>query len=274
MARPLIAALAALTLAGGAEAHEFWIDPPAYVLPEGAPVVADLRVGEQFNGAARSLFPPQIRRFELGLGGDLDPVEGRPGDRPALNMPLAGQGLVTILHESSDSYLTYQAFDDFAAFARHKDFVAALEAHVARGLPQDRVTERYSRYAKSLVALGHGRGTDRAQGLRVEFVALANPYTDPLPEAAQGAARLMPVQILVEGAPRADAQIEIYDRAPDGRVQVLIRRSDSAGRAEIPVRAGHSYLLDHVVLVPVDPPDDRGAVWESLWGSLTFSLPE
>jgi hypothetical protein len=39
----------------------------------------------------------------------------------------------------------------------------------------------------------------------------------------------------------------------------------------IPVKSGHEYLLDAVVLRAADP--DDGAVWETLWAALTFAVP-
>ena len=127
----------------------------------------------------------------------------------------------------------------------------------------DGFTERYSRHAKSLIAVGSGAGSDRESGLETEFVALENPYTFK--------GDTLPVQLFYQQKPRAAAQVEIFERAPDDSVSITLTQTDTEGRADIPVKPGHTYLLDAVVLRPSDP--ETGAIWETLWAALTFAVP-
>jgi hypothetical protein len=172
------------------------------------------------------------------------------------------------VHETRDNRLTYSDWDKFVAFVTEKDAAWVLDAHVARGLPDTGFVEVYSRYAKALVAVGDGAGRDRPQGLETEFVARANPYTAPL--------EVLPVDLYYRGWPRANAQVEVFARAPDGTVEISALRTDGAGRVDVPVRPGYRYMLDAVVLREPDAPAGaavRGAVWESLWANLTFAVP-
>ena len=68
--------------------------------------------------------------------------------------------------------------------------------------------------------------------------------------------------------------MELFDRGPDGSVDVRLYRTDAEGRAVLDVAPGHAYLVDHVVMREVEPADETGSVWESLWASLTFAVPE
>lgn len=266
-----IAAAAAIVAVstGAAWCHEFWIDPESFTVAPGAPIVAALRVGERFEGSEQSYLPQNFRRFELHQGEAAAPVESRMGDRPALAQPAPGAGLAVVVHETTDYRLTYREADLFEAFVRHKDAAWVLEAHAARGLPETGFSELYSRYAKSLVAVGAGAGADRAVGLATEIVALANPYTDDVGEG-------LPVRLLYAGAPRPDAQIEVFEKAADGTVSVKTVRTDAAGEARVPVEPGHRYMLDAVVLrAPAeDLAEARDVVWESLWANLTFAVPD
>ncbi|MFD1341669.1 DUF4198 domain-containing protein [Litorisediminicola beolgyonensis] len=266
-ARYILAALLAFA-AAPLSAHEFWISPVDYTVAPSAPAVADLRVGENFKGAAFSFLPPNFVRFDLAMGDTVVAVEGRPGDRPALNMvPPDAEGLLTVIHETRAYDLTYDSVENFESFVRHKDAEWAVARRVERGLADEPVRESYIRYAKSLIAIGDGGGMDQDRGLLIEIVAEANPYTiDP----ADG----LPVQVLFEGAPRADAQIELFAKSPDGTVEVTLHRTDGEGRVTIPVAPGHQYLVDSVVLRESDPAETNGAEWESLWASLTFEVPE
>lgn len=245
-------------------AHEFWIEPEEYQVESGAPLVAHLRNGQKFNGSSIAYFERRTARFELIGAGSTTTLGPRMGDIPALDMAAPGPGLLVILHETTASTLKYTEWEKFQAFADHKDFPDIRARHLARGLPETGFTESYRRFAKALVAIGTGDGADAPTGMETEFVALANPYRDPL---AQG----MPVQLLYKGAPRADAQVEVFEKAPDGAVVITLMRSDADGRALIPVKPGHSYLIDAVVLREME--NDPVSVWETLWAALTFAVP-
>ena len=251
-----------------ANAHEFWIDPLHFQVAPGEAIEADLRVGQSFEGTVFSYLPNSFRRFDIVQGDAEVPVEGRLGDRPALNQPAPGEGLAIVVHVTTDNILTYENADLFPSFVRHKDAEWVLARHAERGLPDTGFREGYSRYAKSLVAVGDGAGADRAVGLETEIVALANPYTD---EVSAG----MPVQVLYKGTGKPGAQVEIFEKAADGTVEVTTVKADAEGRATIPVRAGHVYMLDSVVLR--EPEGDLAnrpdVVWESLWANLTFEVP-
>ncbi|NNK79403.1 MAG: DUF4198 domain-containing protein [Litoreibacter sp.] len=249
------------------KAHEFWISPETYVISESNRIEAHLRVGQEFKGPSYSFQTRQFDRFEIVSGEKTIPVEGRLGDVPALSMPTADDGLLILVHETVDNQLTYREWEKFVSFAEHKDFTEVLDDHRARGLPETDFVELYRRYAKSLVAVGSGEGADQRVGLKTEIVAGANPYT--------GAITALPVEVFLDDAPRADVQIELFDRAPDGSVTITLHRTDENGSASIPVSPGHEYLVDAVAMeaLPNDDPE-AGGVWRSLWASLTFKVPE
>lgn len=251
-----------------AQAHEFWIDPVAFHVSVETPVVADLRVGQLYNGSAQSYFPKNFRQFEIAQGDARVAVEGRLGDRPALSQAFEKEGLVVLLHVTTDFRLAYDDFGKFRSFVIHKDAEWVLETHETRGLPEKGFGEAYSRYAKSLVAIGDGAGHDRVFGLETELVAGANPYTEDLSGG-------MPVSLLYEGSPRANAQIEVFEKDAAGEVRIFTVKTDAEGRAVVPVSPGNRYMLDAVVLREPAPTiaSELNAVWESLWANLTFEVP-
>ncbi|MCX7565407.1 DUF4198 domain-containing protein [Sulfitobacter sp. F26169L] len=252
-----------------ASAHEFWIEPPEYQVEKGAPFVADLRNGQIFEGTRQSFFADRNTRFDVIMGDSGAPVTGRMGDRPAIRLTAPAQdGLMIIAHEAAPSIVVYKEWAKFLKFAEHKDFDDVEAIHTARGWAKENFKETYTRHSKSLVAVGDGRGADRALGMVTEFVALDNPYAPDLGETLH-------VLLLYNNAPRPDAQIEIYARDSNDEVKVTITRTDQEGRASIAVTAGIEYLLDAVVLREVDgaTSEKDGPVWETLWASMTFAVP-
>ena len=142
------------------------------------------------------------------------------------------------------------------------------DAHLARALPESAFVEAYTRYVKSLIGVGNSAGDDRRLGLPIEIVALDNPYTADVSAGLR-------VQVFEDEAPRDYGQVELFDKAPDDTVTITLHRTDVNGVAILPVIAGHSYLVDAVMLrePAPGPATESGAVWESLWASLTFGIP-
>jgi len=263
--RTILAALAVLILtAVPGTSHEFWIEPQEYQVQSGTPLVADFRNGQNFKGIALAYFSKQTARFDLGRNGQFTAVTGRMGDVPALQATAPDDGLLVIVHQTAPSTLRYATWEKFQNFADHKDFPDIRSRHLARGLPEQGFSERYTRFVKALVAVGHGRGHDTPTGMETEFVALSNPYTDDPKNGVR-------VRLLYQGLPRADAQVEVFERGPDGAVSVRLLRTESSGETTVPVRPAHTYLLDAVVLREM--PEGSPQVWESLWAGISFAVP-
>lgn len=244
--------------------HEFWIAPEKYQVASGDKVIARLRNGQEFKGAEQPYLDHRIARFQVMQGGTASPYQGRMGDMPAFTAEMPQDGLAVLVHQTQPQTLTYDSWEEFQAFIDHKGFGDISTQHMARGLPETGFVEQYTRYAKALVAIGQGSGSDRATGLETEIVSLANPYTDDLSKG-------LPVRVLYQGAPRQGAQVEIFAQAPDGNVAISTQRTDAQGETLVPVSPGHQYLLDSVVLRPA--PDGKDYVWESHWAALTFAVP-
>ena len=251
-----------------AHAHELWIDPKVYQPALGQPIVAEIFNGENFAGNHLVYLPRLFDRFEIIAEKSQAAVKSRLGNRPALSQPSLGDGLHIVVYQSKPDTLNYATFEKFKSFALHKG-VADIEAkHAIRGLGAGPFAEVYTRFSKSLVGVGGAQGADRRVGLEAELVALENPYTDNMADGAD-------VQLFYRDAIRADTQIELFEKAPDGTVRVTLHQTDTQGRATLSVKPGHTYMADAVILRKPDPRHaKRRADWESLWANLTFRVPE
>lgn len=259
-----------LALPVGAMAHEFWIEPLAYQVEDGGKLQAHFRNGENFEGGTYAFFDRSSTRFDVIVDGTATPVTPRSGDSPAFDIePPITDGLISVVHETSASFVTYSDWAKFLKFAAHKDFTTAADEHAAKGWSQVKFRERYTRHVKSLMTVGSGEGADSEAGLKTEFIALSNPYSATFDKN-------MKVKLMLDGAPRPDAQVEVFDRAPDDSVTVTLHRTDAQGIATIPVEAGHEYLFDAVTLRPAPDAtaDENAVVWETYWAALTFTVPQ
>jgi hypothetical protein len=263
----LVASLALPT--SSALGHEFWIEPTQYQIDNGGTLEADFKNGQEFKGNSLSFFDRNSARFDITAGEQTFKLTPRLGDKPALKLPAPLKDtLAVVAHETTASRLTYSKWEKFLKFVKHKDFKDAVDVHNTAGWSQTKFRESYTRHAKALIAVGDGTGADLELGLKTEFVALTNPYGPKFNN-------LMKVSVLFEGAPRPDAQVEVFDRAPDDSVEITLYRTDADGHATIPVNSGHEYLFDAVVIRPSDTPSsEEGAlVWQTHWAALTFAVP-
>ena len=256
-------------LASPVAAHEFWLEPLVYQAPADAILAARIVNGQNFGGIEISYFPQRFTRFDVILGDQVAPVEARLGASPALMTPPLGDGLNVVVYQSTDAVVNYDAFHRFVRFAWHKGFDHTAEAHIARGLPLANFNEVYSRYVKTLIGVGSSAGADARAGLETEFVALDNPYTADLSGG-------MRVQLFYGDAVRANTQIEVFEKPLETAVTPVLYQTDADGIATIEVLPGHSYLVNAVVLREPDAAKAAAndAVWETLWASLTFGVPD
>ncbi len=269
MRTTLLIATCMACIAISAKSHEFWIDSEDYRIAPGDSVVARLRVGTEFEGSEQAYIPRNFKRFDYVQGAVVSEVPGVVGDRPAANFAVEDEGLLVLVHQTKDLSLTWDSWEDFEGFVRHKDAGWVVDEHLAAGDSKDSVREVYSRYAKSLVAVGDGRGSDLITQMTTEIVALENPYTDDLSDGFK-------VAVLYKGKVRPSAQVEVFERSSQGDVRIFTVATNSFGVANVRVKAGHQYMLDSVVLRrPLEQPSSgEPYAWESLWANLTFEVPE
>ena len=249
-------------------AHEFWIEAEDYTLQPGETLRADTRVGMRFKGNTQAFLPPRHTRFDIVSGDAVQPLASRIGDRPAVQQRVEGEGLAIVVHQATDTVLTYKDPAKFAQFVREEGLDGTLEAHAARGLPEDGFREVYSRHVKALVDLGPG-GEDRALGLPIELVVEGDPYSEPMPSGVS-------VRALYNGEPMAGALLNVFAREADWEREQTEHtpiRLDDEGRATVPLVPGRRYLANVVKMREPDAgkAERTGAVWESLWASTTWS---
>lgn len=255
-------------VAGPAIAHEFWIEPRDYIVEAETKIVGDLVNGQDFSGGKQPYLSQRFVKFQTFAQGRLADVPGRNGDSPALQMDPIGEGLHIFSYQSTPATLDYETWEKFQTFIDHKKFGDIRPQHDARGLPESGFTEVYTRFSKTLVGVGNAAGADGFTGLETEIVALTNPYTDDLSTG-------MTFQLFYNREPRANAAFEVFEKAPDYSVTISFYETDANGRVTIPVKSGHSYMADAVVLrEPTEKlASDTGAAWETLWANITWGVP-
>ncbi|MCF6305816.1 MAG: DUF4198 domain-containing protein [Rhodobacteraceae bacterium] len=260
--------LATLIFTGAVSAHEYWIEPDAYRLESGANIVAEVMVGPDFNGDTYAYFPDNFNSFDVTDPIETRPIEGRIGDTPAIDIATLRDGLHVLSQFSSTSKLTWKTYQEFEEFVKLHGLNWVLDAHTERGLPDAGFSEAYTRFVKSLVAVGDGSGQDSYGGMFFELVAGANPYTDDISDG-------LPITVLFQGEPLPNTLIHVFYRAEPGAeaVKSAVFAGETA-QTTIPNYGNGEYMVNAVYMVVPFPEDVErtGVVWHSLWASLTFQF--
>ena len=257
-------------LTARASAHELWVEPLEPHLQTGDRVQAHIIIGEMLVGDHQIYLPSRTEKLlALTPSGPLE-MAPRSGSQPAIDFNPSQNGHMMLVYQSSVNYVNYTTFDKFQKFATKKGVADIADRHRERGLPTTKFKERYKRYAKASVFIGEPTTelNDKPVGMEVEFVMISAAQPDSNSQALR-------IRLFYQAQAEGDAVVTLFSRAPNGTVETATLKTLADGSVNIIARAGHDYLLDYVKLRELDPQSDRrGAVWDSLWASLTFSGPK
>ena len=256
---------ALLGLSAPVLAHEFWIEPANFRPPVARPVDVTLLVGQDFRGDTMIYLPESFERFITVNARGKQNISGQPGDDPAARLIPADPGLLLVAYQST----RYSLEMDGPTFEKYleKEGLSAIRTLRAQRKERDKpVREVYSRFAKSLLAVG-GRddGLDASQpiDLRLEIV----PQTR-ISQLKPG--QSLEVQLLLENRPLANALLVAFSKKK--LKSQLTQRTDAQGRARFALPHADIWMLSVVHMIPA--PADAKADWESFWASLSFETGE
>jgi len=251
-------------------AHEFWLEPVDYQRELQQDLAVNLKVGQNFKGEPQIYNPSDFIKFQLtefiDKAATTHAIKSRLGDIPALRKKSEREGLKIVSYISNANLLTYNKAEKFTAFLKNEGLDWVLAAHKKRKLPEKGFKEVFHRYAKTLIAVGRGRGEDIELGLPFEWVLEKNPYTDK---------DNLQARLLWEGKAFPNTTVTLFIRQQDTLIQKHLM-TDKHGVVTIPTDQHGIFLLNAVHMIEASDDTEReiGAVWESLWASTTFEITD
>jgi uncharacterized GH25 family protein len=259
----LLSALLWSLCAGGALAHDFWIEPQTFRPAVGAKVPLRLLVGMDFKGDAALFNPEYFERYLYSGPGGEQPVAGSLGDDPAGTMTITGPGLYTVLYHSKRFDLKFDSYAKFEEYLRLEGLERHLILAQSRGGSWGTIQEVYTRCAKALVAAPRAEtamAADQNFGCPLELMAETNPYRQSD----------LKLRLLYRGKPIEGALVVAFNKADP--LTKLRARSDRDGRVAFKLTRPGVWLVTSVHMIAL--PRYVRADWESFWASLTFELPQ
>jgi uncharacterized GH25 family protein len=258
-----------------------WIEPLKFSIEPQKKIYAHEKVGQNFKGNSYSYLASSFEQFNITEGGKTRPIKSRLGNKPAVQERVDNEGLVILSAISTPSELTYETREKFEKFIKSEKLDWVFEAHKKRGLPEKGFVEVFRRYPKSLIKVGNGKGEDQVLGLPLEWVVETNPYT------TEGNIK---ARLLWQGKPFANSHVSVFNKVSpkvkDKNLNLASKQpknikviktelsTDEEGRVEIPRADGGIFLINAVRMIEPSEVTAKktGAVWESLWASMTYEI--
>ncbi|MBA3439949.1 MAG: DUF4198 domain-containing protein, partial [Pyrinomonadaceae bacterium] len=213
-------------------AHDYWLEPEAFMMPAGSSVIVRMYLGDDFKIEEERPFQknqtPRFQMFSAQETQNLLP-SGQDGKSPVAQVTprVAGNYLIAMERNAQNIKLDAEKFRQYLAEEGLNQIIALRQQS---GEDKTEGRERYSRYLKSLLKVGD-RNTDvynRIVGHRLELVPQANPYElkvgDPLK-----------VRVYFDGKPLSGAKIFAYSREAG---QVFTQSATTSGDGSM------SFTLD------------------------------
>ena len=244
--------------------HEFWIDPKNYHLSNNEIAVANIFIGENFEGSPIPFTKEYFKIAFLYAEDNKLKIKGRLGDIPALNIKKTFKGLNVIQIESVTKYVEYEKLVKFEIFTREKGYPNLAQKHRENNYPEN-FFESYKRYAKSLISVENFDGKDIDTNMEFELIFLDNPLKN-LNESKR---------ILLEYKNKilADHKVSIMS-LNNGYFRKEYVRTNNDGYFNYLFKKNTKYLIESVVIIEgSNKKKDNYAKWHSLWTSYTLKTP-
>ncbi|MDC3089534.1 DUF4198 domain-containing protein [bacterium] len=245
--------------------HEFWIDPNNYHLSNDEKAIANIFIGENFEGSPIPFTKEYFKISFLHSKDGKSKIKGRLGDIPALNIKKMSKGLNVIQIESVTKYVEYEKLVKFEIFTREKGYPNLAQKHKESNYP-DNFFESYKRYAKSLISVENFNGKDIDTNMEFELIFLDNPLKN-LNESKR---------ILLEYKNKilADHKVSIMS-LHNGYFRKEYTKTNKIGYFDYLFNKDTKYLIESVVIIEgSNKKKDNYAKWHSLWTSYTFKTPQ
>jgi uncharacterized GH25 family protein len=273
----LLGAAALLASAALLSAHDFWIVPNAFAVAEGATIEVRGQTSTRFPTTVSAVTPERVADARL-LGAE---SEERIADLSVSGKSLllkhrpstSGQRVVAVALVTRSSRAATAGLKRYIALEGAPELAERYEREGAFAT-RDSVTQKTTKYAKTLVEIGRGgpRAFSRAAGHALEFV----PLTDP---GALRTGDTLAVRLTFRRQPLRGAHLHAgwaSERALDDSTAVsndskdLGLETDAEGVARVPV--GQAGLWNVRTLHAAPAGGGSAGEWEVAFATIVFRV--
>ncbi len=240
--------------------HDLYLMPQKFQAAVGESILLSAHTGDSFPQSEQGVDPQRLSSMPA-LPQESWRILGKATHATVLLQAAGGQAFAVW---TKPRMLTLDAAK-FEAYLKEEGLRGPLESRRGKGEGAKMGREMYAKFAKTYVVAGeHGGNFKQSLGLKIEFV----PQTDPVTLKPGDE---LPVQVLYNGAPLADVQVELaFSASPVAKGQhSILGRTDKAGMIQARIPAAGRARLHCVQMERVSAATHE---WESFWASFTFEV--
>jgi len=241
-------------------AHDLYLMPQKFRANVGETILLSAHTGDSFLNSEHGVDPARLTSAPAMPEGSWR-ILGK-ATHATVKLERAGSQYFAIWTKPKALSMEAAKFEEYL---KEEGLLAALELRARKNEQAKMSREMYAKYAKTFVVAGEPTGNFReALGLKIEFVPLADP-------AALKAGDSLPLQVLYDGKPLADVQVEmaLSVNAKLKSKHAIVGRTDAEGKIVVAIPEAGRIRLHCVQMERVAGPAHE---WESFWASLTFEV--
>lgn len=251
-----------------ATAVDSWLILESDVIDSGSTTWIAFVTGDQFPMGDGVVDPARVEGLQVLTGKIKRPIEGLKAEDDAVAVRQVfdrpGYQVLGLTLTPRVTTLDGDVFDQYLIEERANEALRMRRESPSRQQP---VTERYTKYAKTILQVGPTEADDddwaRPIGHRLELVPLTNPTLWQSGETVQ-------IQVLLDGHPWPEVPVSAGHAGQSSREEAVRTRTNERGIASIRLsQSGHWYAKAHLIR-PRDGLADYG--WESFWATYTFRV--
>jgi uncharacterized GH25 family protein len=263
MAKKVASILICFSLRTLAQAHEFWLHPAKFILAPGERIDVRFMVGENFIGEPWDLTKHRIEKLDLyQIKGVRDVRDSVRAAADNLSISVKNEGTCMLAMQSSNALIELEA-EKFNEYLKEDGQDDILELRRKTNSLNKAGKEFYTRYTKLLLQVGEVKDDTykKEVGFPIEIIPEKNPYLlkkgDPVS-----------FKILFEGKPVFGAKVKVWNRF-ENRTTIQNIYTEKNGVIETHISNPGPWMVSVVKMIPSK---DKGADWQSYWGSLVFGI--
>jgi len=256
----LLSALGTATARG----HDFYLIPARFHGEAPGRRRIGLHLGDGFPESEQPVGLGRVRNARAIGAAGVFPMEGLrvDGDRVEGEVDLPAEGTYVVAAETAPNAIELSA-GKFETYLEHEGLRSVIRWRKENGESRKAGVERYTKFVKSLVAVGTPDGSySRATGAPIEIVPEADPFS--LKPGAE-----LPIQVRLRGKAAPNLQIKASWARGETTGTEVAGRTDDEGRLTVPIGEAGWWRIRTVYMERSQAGDTD---WESLWASLTFEV--
>ncbi|MEO7394727.1 MAG: DUF4198 domain-containing protein [Chitinophagaceae bacterium] len=244
-------------------AHEFWLQPSAFIYKKGDKATISFRIGENFVGENWSGNRSKINFlsfYQNGIKKDIaSSLSNKNGD--SLQLTLSQEGTAVVVYNGINSFIELDAIK-FNEYLKEDGLQNAIDYRKHHNETDSMSYEAYQRSVKTILQVGkkYDNTFSKETTLPLDIIPLSHPYKVKNKQA-------LAFKILFQKKPIVKHLIKLWHRV-NNKTIFAEKMTDEKGMVSFMIFNKGKWMVSAVQMIRIE--NEPKASWQSYWGSCTW----